>query len=408
MKTRLKVLQLLSGVILASSLLMTSASALEIPVSQTEQMINGRQTITQVFEVSPEVDPETLIQEEIVQHGYRFTMTSITKDVVLVEDEKEITQEHSVVVNVANADKARLEALLSMPAFIDYDEEGYTGKLYPVVNSLAGSETGRTNHSGYNTVKKTYTFDYNDDSLVPTTSEGYSLSSISWSEGEYLDDSAIPANYVATATYKKGYSYSTVDGWEFTMSYVGDVSFKREDTIRYTLIYTGEEIQPEEEPSFWDKLFGKGGTDDGDKPGTNPADPSNPGGSTGNKGSSSIPWGQIAGIILVCAAVGIVTFGAYVLVGFLRNNRVAVYAEDPISGEYNQMKSVWFKSGDASITVDTLAAPSAQNFRVTLKSALAAKLKGKVVTLKAGQNVVKQAIGDAGGTEYTMNIDVAP
>lgn len=330
MKTRLKVLQLLSGVILASSLLMTSASALEIPVSQTEQMINGRQTITQVFEVSPEVDPETLIQEEIVQHGYRFTMTSITKDVVLVEDEKEITQEHSVVVNVANADKARLEALLSMPAFIDYDEEGYTGKLYPVVNSLAGSETGRTNHSGYNTVKKTYTFDYNDDSLVPTTSEGYSLSSISWSEGEYLDDSAIPANYVATATYKKGYSYSTVDGWEFTMSYVGDVSFKREDTIRYTLIYTGEEIQPEEEPSFWDKLFGKGGTDDGDKPGTNPADPSNPGGSTGNKGSSSIPWGQIAGIILVCAAVGIVTFGAYVLVGFLRNNRVAVYAEDQI------------------------------------------------------------------------------
>ena len=103
---------------LASSLLMTEAYALEIPVSQVEQMIDGRQTITQVFEVSPDVAPESLIQEEIIQHGYRFTMTSITKEAVLVEDEKEITQEQSIVVNVSDADKARLEALLSMPAFI--------------------------------------------------------------------------------------------------------------------------------------------------------------------------------------------------------------------------------------------------------------------------------------------------
>lgn len=118
MKTRSKLLSILSCVMLASSLLMTEAYALEIPVSQVEQMIDGRQTITQVFEVSPDVAPESLIQEEIIQHGYRFTMTSITKEAVLVEDEKEITQEQSIVVNVSDADKARLEALLSMPAFI--------------------------------------------------------------------------------------------------------------------------------------------------------------------------------------------------------------------------------------------------------------------------------------------------
>ena len=257
MKTRSKLLSILSCVMLATSLLMTEAYALEIPVSQVEQMIDGRQTITQVFEVSPDVAPESLIQEEIIQHGYRFTMTSITKEAVLVEDEKEITQEQSVVVNVSDADKARLEALLSMPAFIEYDEEGYVGKLYPVVSSLSGRETGRTSHSGYNTVTKSYTFDYNDDSLVPTSNGGYALSNISWSEGEYMDDSGIPENYVATATYRKGYSYSTVDGWEYTMSYVGDVTFKREDTIKYTLVYTGEVI---EEPGFWESLFG--GKDD--------------------------------------------------------------------------------------------------------------------------------------------------
>lgn len=412
MKTRSKLLSILSCVMLATSLLMTEAYALEIPVSQVEQMIDGRQTITQVFEVSPDVAPESLIQEEIIQHGYRFTMTSITKEAVLVEDEKEITQEQSVVVNVSDADKARLEALLSMPAFIEYDEEGYVGKLYPVVSSLSGRETGRTSHSGYNTVTKSYTFDYNDDSLVPTSNGGYALSNISWSEGEYMDDSGIPENYVATATYRKGYSYSTVDGWEYTMSYVGDVTFKREDTIKYTLVYTGEVI---EEPGFWESLFG--GKDDSTNmgpTGTNPnAGPTgtNPNGTPTDGTSSSshsFPWGAVAGIFFIIVAIGAAGFGIYTLVCVLRDNRIDVYAEDPVSGEYTQMKSVWFKSKDSSITIDTLAAPAAQNFRVTLKPRLAAKLKGKVVTLRAGQNMIKHSIGDAGGTEYTMSIDVIP
>ena len=412
MKTRSKLLSILSCVMLATSLLMTEAYALEIPVSQVEQMIDGRQTITQVFEVSPDVAPESLIQEEIIQHGYRFTMTSITKEAVLVEDEKEITQEQSVVVNVSDADKARLEALLSMPAFIEYDEEGYVGKLYPVVSSLSGRETGRTSHSGYNTVTKSYTFDYNDDSLVPTSNGGYALSNISWSEGEYMDDSGIPENYVATATYRNGYSYSTVDGWEYTMSYVGDVTFKREDTIRYTLVYTGEVI---EEPGFWESLFG--GKDDSTNVGTTTANPNagptgtNPNGPPADGTSSSshsFPWGAVAGIFFIIVAIGAAGFGIYTLVCVLRDNRIDVYAEDPVSGEYTQMKSVWFKSKDSSITIDTLAAPAAQNFRVTLKPRLAAKLKGKVVTLRAGQNMIKHSIGDAGGTEYTMSIDVMP
>lgn len=408
MKARSKILQLISGTMLLS-LLMTHACALEIPVSQTEQMIDGRQTITQVFEVSPDVAPESLIQKEIVQHGYRFTMTSITKDAVLVEDEKEITQEYSVVVNVANEDKARLEALLSMPAFIEYDEEGYVGKLYPLVNSLTSRETGRTSHSGTKTITRTYTYEYNDDSLIPTSDSGYSLSNISWAEGGFMEDSSIPENYVATATYQKGYSYSTVDGWEYTMSYVGDVSFEHEDTVRYTLIYTGEEIQ---EPTFWERIFGgdnKGASSDESMNLTGPDgtfDVSGP--SSSNHSSASIPWGMIAGILLIIIALGAAGYGVYLLVNTFKNNRVEVYAEDPISGEYTQMKSVWFKPSDSSITVDTLAAPSARNYRVSLKPKLAAKLKGKVITLKAGQNVMKQSIGDASGTEYTMDIDVMP
>ena len=271
-----------------------------------------------------------------------------------------------------------------------------------MVSSLSGRETGRSNHSGYNTVTKSYTFDYNDDSLVPTSNNGYALSSISWSEGEYMDDSGIPENYVATATYRKGYSYSTVDGWEYTMSYVGDVTFKREDTIKYTLVYTGELI---EEPGFWESVFGNknNSTDVGtsDPNLTAPVDGT-------NSSSHSFPWGAVAGIFFIIVAIGAAGFGVYTLACVLRDNRIDVYAEDPISGEYTQMKSVWFKSKDSSITINILEAPAAQNFRVTLKPRLAAKLKGRVVTLKAGQNVIKHPIGDAGGTEYTISIDVMP
>ena len=217
---------------------------------------------------------------------------------------------------------------------------------------------------------------------------------------------------MATATYRKGYSYSTVDGWEYTMSYVGDVTFKREDTIRYTLVYTGEVI---EEPGFWESLFG--GKDDSTNVGTTTANPNagptgtNPNGPPADGTSSSshsFPWGAVAGIFFIIVAIGAAGFGIYTLVCVLRDNRIDVYAEDPVSGEYTQMKSVWFKSKDSSITIDTLAAPAAQNFRVTLKPRLAAKLKGKVVTLRAGQNMIKHSIGDAGGTEYTMSIDVMP
>ena len=39
---------------------------------------------------------------------------------------------------VNSGDKAKAKAFDSMPAYIDYDQDGYKGKLYPVPNSLEG------------------------------------------------------------------------------------------------------------------------------------------------------------------------------------------------------------------------------------------------------------------------------
>lgn len=227
--------------------LTTQAFALEVPVSQTEQMVNGQQMLIKVFETTPETDPQTLIEENIQQNGYVYTMTSIVKDTITKEDDKEITQIETITIDSSDEDDARVEALKSLPPFIEYDTDGYTGKLYPLVNTLELSETGRTSHSGSNKITRTYTYEYNDDSLIPASvTEGgktYNKASVTWSEGSYMENSTIPENYVATVTYTRPYSYTTINGFTASMTYSGTVEIEYDDIIQYTLTYYGTPVE---------------------------------------------------------------------------------------------------------------------------------------------------------------------
>lgn len=381
MKKRKKLAQVVSGVLLTSMLFSSAAFAMEIPVSQTEQMIDGRQTLVKVFEVDDSVTPESLIEEDLEQNGYRYYMTSIVKDAVMVEDTKEITQDYTVTISVSDEDKARLEALESMPAFLEYDEGGYVGKLYAVPSSLVGVVTGRTNHSGTKTIQKVYTEDYNDDSLIPTTADGYSLSNISWSENGYVADSSVPDSYTATATYAKRYSYSTINGWDFTMTYVGDVDYEHEDVVRYTLTYTGEKI------GFFARLFGSH--------------------STSGQGNSNSILPTLLGVLFVLLAAAAIGVGGFALIKFLASSRVTIYARDEATGEFDEIDKIWYKRKAALINIDTLLSPESMAFRVVLKAALAEELKGKAVTIKAGNYIDKQTIADAGGVDYVIDVFIA-
>ena len=138
--------QVFTSVLLIVMLLSTQviAYALEVPVSQTEHEIDGKQTLVKVYEVSPTVDPNSLIEADFEQNGFIYHMTSIVKDAIMVEDEVEVTQEYEVTVSVSDGDAAKAKAFDSMPAYIDYDQDGYKGKLYPVPNTLEGTMTGQT------------------------------------------------------------------------------------------------------------------------------------------------------------------------------------------------------------------------------------------------------------------------
>lgn len=216
----------------------------EVPVSQTEASIDGKQTLTKVFEVSPDFDPEQLKEDGLQLNGYVYNLTSFTKEIITKEAHDSVTQEQTIELTSKKEEDATLEALKKMPAFVDYDEDGYKGRLYPMTNTLEVSETGRSSHSGTHTQTRTGTCEYNDDSLVPATisvsGTTYSRSSIKWTEGSFGEDTTIPDNYNYTAVYTKGYTYSTVDGYIAKMTYSGQVDLDNPEMVRYTLVYTGQ------------------------------------------------------------------------------------------------------------------------------------------------------------------------
>lgn len=221
----------------------TLAFAAEVPVSQTEQNVDGKQILTKVFEVEPDVDPETLKEEGLEQNGFVYSLSSFTKEVYEIENRKEAVREQTLELKSLKEEDAYIEALKVLPQTLEYSEDGYEGTLYLQTGTIEVAETGRTTHTGTNKITKNYTVEYNDDDLIPTTAAQsgttYNLASISWAEGSYSEDATLPDNYVATATYTKGYSYSTVDGYTTTASYRGTVEATENTRVRYTAEYIG-------------------------------------------------------------------------------------------------------------------------------------------------------------------------
>ncbi len=239
------------AVVLALSI-PTHMMTTEVPIEQTEQMINGVQTLTKVFEVEPSVDPATLQEDGLELNGYHYSLASFTKETFDKEVTKNIsdfTQEAALSSRDVSAAKA--EAFTTLPDTVEYDQDGYKGTLIRDSSSVVVEETGRSKQSGSSTKTKTYEFAYNDESLIPGTitvdGKTYNKVSVSWMEGGYGENSAIPSSYIATVKYSRGWTQSVVDGYKATATYVGDVTLKETTMIRYKAVYHGELIVTDED-----------------------------------------------------------------------------------------------------------------------------------------------------------------
>lgn len=365
----------------------TFAYAMEVPTNETCQEVNGRQLLTRIYSVSPELDPATLISSDFEKDGFVYTFDSIIKTEQKSDERKQVTKEYSIDSSTQDLSKN----ISQMPASLTYDENGYHGQLYLEPKSIETTVTGY--HTTSHVVKSTVSYpglEYNDPSLVPTTSSkngtSLALSDLSWSEDAYLDDSSVPGTYTATATYKKTVYNKVANGYKVTAEYSGEVTKDDLKTIEYTITYLGSEIK--EHQFLWYKWT--------EMPGE-------------QKQTNAINFQAIfLNIITVLCGILLVLLLIFLimkLVQAIRNMFVTIQAQDDVTGEYKTTQIARLKKSDPVIELNTMKSPGSRHYNITVPKKKAEAMKGKIITIHSPQQTFQHQIGDSHGNNYLFSID---
>lgn len=384
-------LAVVSAVLVVSS--SVTAHAMEVPNSEVCQEVNGRQILTRVFSVPPNVDPATLISADFEKDGFVYTFDSIIKTEKEFSDTKRVTKSYDFESDTNDLSKN----IMKLPAALRYrDEDGYVGQLYLEPRSVMTDATGY--HTASNVVKSVVSYpglEYNDPSLVPSTTSKngvtLSLADVSWSEGGFLDDSSVPGTYTATATYRKTLYKQVADSYLITAEYYGEVQQEGIETIEYTVTYLGKTVQRNFLGFTWvDKTA------------------STPSASTGvNSFGAVIMKGLLALVVLLAVLVGLL-WVLLQLIKAYRNMFATVQAQDDTTGEYKVTQRVRLKKEDPTIELNTLKAPGARHYMITIPKEKAEAMMGKIITIHSTQQTFQHQVGDAHGVDYTFSIDFDP
>ena len=224
--------------------LSVNALALEVPTSTVVQNLNGSQQLIKTFVLSPDKDPQELIEKPFEQEGYLYTFADIVKDENHVAD----TTYHRETVTVETSTNDLSKILEQLEPSIDYDDGTYKGTLALDHTSI------RTEASGYETRSSTVTatktigpVDRNDMSYVPATTVKngvtLNLSGVDWqvTGTDLVGDDLAPASYQAVATYSGQSYYKAATGYVTTVDYVGEISRDGVESITYQVMYLGTE-----------------------------------------------------------------------------------------------------------------------------------------------------------------------
>lgn len=241
-----------------AAVMVVPALAMEVPISSTAAEVNGQQILTEVYEVSPELDPQTLVKDDFTRDSFIYTFDQITKEENETTETKDVSQDVSVPVK----NKKIEDNLGLLEQSIKYsDEEGFQGDLYLDPSSVTITADGYKSKSSKVSDTRTYTgLEYNDPTLIPSTVEknGYTLSvsNIQWQEESMLEDGTIPATYTAVVSYSKTVYSNVATGYTMTAKYEGKVENTSKDKITYTVVYTGKEIEKEISTAAGSGFFG--------------------------------------------------------------------------------------------------------------------------------------------------------
>lgn len=228
--------------------MMTSAFAAEVPDSLVCQNLNGQQQLVKTYTLSPGIDPETLKEPSFEYDSFLYTWAYTTKDEHPFLETKEAVK--TITVETAKNDLSQI--LAELAPSIDYNDGEFTGKLaldHTFLTTEASSYT--TKYSKTTETKVIGNLDRNDMSYVLATTvkngRTLTLANVDWqvTGTALVGEALVPSQYQAVATYSASNSYKAATGYVTTAEYRGEVVSEGIENITYTVVYTGEKIQPE-------------------------------------------------------------------------------------------------------------------------------------------------------------------
>lgn len=222
--------------------LTTSATALEVPTNTVVQNLNGSQQVIKTYVLSPETDPQTLVEEPFEQEGYLYTFAEIVKEENLISD----TNYHreTVTVNTGTDDLSKI--LEQLKPSVNYNDGAYVGTLSLDHTSIHTEASGYETRSSTVTATKTIgPVDRNDMSYIPATTVKngvtLNLASVDWqvTGTDLVGDALAPSSYQAVATYSGKSYYKAATGYVTTAEYVGEISRDGVESVTYKVMYLG-------------------------------------------------------------------------------------------------------------------------------------------------------------------------
>lgn len=238
-----------AATILAVALLLTgNALAMEIPTRITVQNLNGSQQYIKTYTVSPDTDPEILIEEPFVYEGHTYAYESIVK----TEHHRDEKRQHIETITVETQKNDLSSVLAELAPTIEYTKGEYSGTLALDHTTISTKAAGYTNKSyTVSEIKEIENLSSNDMSFVPATAvkDGVTLNlvGVDWQvqDTAMVGDILVPSVYKAVATYSNKTSYRAATGYITTADYIGEISNFGVDSITYTVTYLGTEIAPD-------------------------------------------------------------------------------------------------------------------------------------------------------------------
>ena len=243
----MKLLKRLPLCLLLTLVLGTSALAAPVPNGLTVENLNGQQRLVKTYTLLPGEDPNELRDADFEYDGFLYTWAYTLKEEHPYLDTKAMTR--TVTVETAKKDLALI--LEQLAPTISYDDGEYTGELALDHTSLSTEAAGYiTKYSTTTETKVIGGLDRNDMSYVPATTvkngKTLSLANVDWqvTGTALVGEALVPAQYQAVATYSASSSYQAATGYVTTAEYHGKVSSAGVESITYTVVYTGEFLEP--------------------------------------------------------------------------------------------------------------------------------------------------------------------